>query len=348
MRAALGLLVATLVLAFGVALILGFGALGVACASQDPNWSRPCADEPDASLQVGGGQSEYLPLGDAGVPIEIDTTGTYIWLGVSCQGLGPNVTVTCSIEDTTTGTTVAACAGQAVSLNYDAAVDRDEGWGVIATISSPATVENLIGTNVVITANATGCGRTVQGKTSPSISGFDVGTCQGCLDAACGPEVAACGADCVAIQACLDAYCVHLSALASPDEVTCQTWCQGQHPAGKEVHIALVSCVTASACQPPCNDYSIDYDACVAAVNTASCATTYAACNASADCQTYKDCTSACTTWPTCQQCATAPPKGGLDAGVDGAAPPSGEALFEAYEACVEATCLTLGWLPHE
>jgi hypothetical protein len=266
------------------------------------------------------------------VPIEVDTTGTYVWLAVSCVGLGQDVTVTTGI-DALDGGVLATMSGDAVQLSYDDGTRRDEAWALATQLVDPATADELVGQTVTLWAEASGCGRSARGSATTTISGYDTNVCQGCLAEACLPELAVCGADCIAIQACLDSYCVNLSASASPDEVTCQAYCQGLHPNGKQAHVAVASCVEASMCQPPCNGYSIDYDACQGAVNTGTCATASAACMASSDCQAFKACTSGCTSWSACEAC--------------GKSHPSGEMLFEAYNECVEGICLTLGWLPH-
>jgi hypothetical protein len=307
-------------------------ALG-GCNNPDPDWAKPCPQQRTPSMQVGSGASQYVPIAPAGVPIEVDTTGTYVWLGVSCQGLGPDVTVSCGVKDAANGDDLATLTSQAIQLAYDHTTDRDEAAGLVADVVDPGAAQQLVGRKVTVWADASGCGRSVHGETSTVISGFDTSTCQGCLDQTCGSQVAACDSECTAIQACLDAYCVNLSANASPDEVTCQAYCQSLHPMGKAAHVALVSCVQTSMCQPPCNGYSIDYDACVAAQNTGVCANLLAACSASPDCQNYKACVSGCGSWADCQRCA--------------ANHPAGEKLFESYDWCIESTCLTLGWVPH-
>ena len=303
------------------------------CSTPDPDWAKPCAQQRAPSLEVGTGAAEFLPINDGGVSIEVDPSGTYLWLAVSCRGLGPDVTVSCSATDATSGSVVATGAGQPVQLTYNRATDRDEAGGIVASVVNPAAAQQLVGSTVILAAQAVGCGRTAQSQVSTKIAGFDATSCQGCLYAACGGQLALCDADCTSIQACLDSTCANLSALASPDEVTCQAYCQSLHPKGKAAHVALVSCVASSACQPPCNGYSIDYDACVAAQNTGLCANALVACTASSDCQAFKTCVTSCATFADCQRCAT-----------NHAA---GEALFEAYEWCVERSCLTLGWLPH-
>jgi hypothetical protein len=322
------------------AVLLMFGLGG--CSVSDPDWSKPCDEQRAPSIEIGTGASGYLPIGSLGLPIEVNnattgTTGTFVYVGVSLQGLGPAVTVTYGLTDMATGDALTTSASQSVQLVYDQGSDRDEAAGLVADLVDPNQAVDLVDAGVSVWADAVGCGRTVKGSTTSTIDGFDVTLCQGCVDQACLPQVAACGADCVALQACLDARCVNLSAQASPDEVTCQAYCESLHPVGREALVALASCVqAATSCQPPCNGYSIDYDACVSWATTTGgvCATALAACTASTDCQTYKTCVSNCTTWANgCEACGTASP--------------AGEALYESYENCVEGACLVLGWLPH-
>jgi hypothetical protein len=319
-------------------LVLALGG----CSKPDPDWSKPCAEQRPPSVQVGTGNTEFGPIGTMGVPIEVDSTGTYVWLGVSVQGFGPTVTVSGAIDDASTMTELATLMSTSVGLTYDHSTDRDLYAGlqltVVPSLAGPYSVETLVGKNVTVLADVVGCNKRMgHGEVSTQISGFDVSTCQGCLFQACSAELGACDADCTAIQACLDTYCVELSALASPDEAACQLYCQNLHPNGKAKHIALVSCVQASMCQPPCNGYSIDYDECAAALiapDSGGCTAQYAPCSGTTgDCASFSSCIRNCSTWAGCRNCATAHPTGAMQ--------------YEAYEDCVESTCLVLGWLPH-
>jgi hypothetical protein len=320
-----------------LALALGLGG----CNKPDPDWAKPCAEQRAPSVQVGTGDTEFVPIGTMGIPIEVDATGTYVWLGVSVQGFGPTVTVSGSIADASSMTQVAALTSTTVSLAYDHGIDRDLYSGlqlaVVPSLAGPYSVESLVGKNVTLTADVVGCKRTGHGHVATQISGFDVATCQGCLFEACSAELGACDADCTALQACLDTYCVELSALASPEEAECQLYCQSLHPSSKAKHVALVNCVQASMCQPPCNGYSIDYDECAAALiapTTGGCTAEYAPCSGTTgDCASFSSCVSTCSTWAACQHCAAAHPTGAMQ--------------YEAYQSCVESTCLVLGWLPH-
>jgi hypothetical protein len=179
-----------------------------------------------------------------------------------------------------------------------------------------------------------------------------VAACATCLDSACAPEKNACGAtsDCVAIQACIDAVCFNLSATASADEGPCQVRCQALHPDGIAQHLAYVNCAQGttdagtaapvpdggvSTCVPPCVGYPYDYDWCVAEQNAGGCQPALAACQASTGCTAYRACAGGCTTLAACEACAASP--GGA----------AGETLYEAYQLCLDTTCLAQGWLPH-
>ncbi len=129
--------------------------------------------------------------------------------------------------------------------------------------------------------------------------------------------------------------CWNLSALAAPDEGACQLHCQSLHPAGKQLHLAWVDCASSGGCQPPCAGYPYDYDQCVAAQNAGPCQPARDACTASnTDCQLYQACAAACTTFPDCALCA------------EGPGPAAGEALYEAYQLCLDTACFAQGWLP--
>jgi len=210
-----------------------------------------------------------------------------------------------------------------------------------------------------------GTSSSVAGTGGSSVAGVGGGTgaggadptvaeCATCLDAECAAEKAACGADCYAIQACLDSVCFNLSATGASDEGACQVYCQSLSPNGKAAHLAYVNCANGQpealpgvptcgtpgdaggcTCQPPCAAYSYDYDQCVAAQNAGACQSARAVCLASSDCTAYQTCASGCTTLAACQACA---------ATAGGAA---GEKLYQAYQLCLDTTCLAQGWLPH-
>jgi hypothetical protein len=89
---------------------------------------------------------------------------------------------------------------------------------------------------------------------------------------------------------------------------------------------------------PPCRPYGVDYRVCVDLVKDAAmgqCAAALQACNddPSGQCAQYQTCNNGCATWPACQACASKYP--------------TGEVLWEAYQRCVENTCLAQGWVIH-
>jgi hypothetical protein len=330
-----------------VVLLLPALLSSLACTPTDPDLAKPCDQRRTATLQVGSGATGYLPVGTQGIPLETDPTldTPYFWVGVACHGLGPDVDLTFGITDVVTGIDLTGTLSQRVELVYDSDADQDELGGLYAYFSPQGSnhqqghvftrAEQLVGREITLWAEAVDtCHQAPLRSTATTpVSGYDPTTCMGCLDGACGPQVAACGADCIAIQACLDAYCVNLSALASPDETTCQSYCQSQHLEGKQAHLALVGCVQSSACQPPCSGYSIDYAQCVAAQDTGACADADASCDDG--CHAYQTCLGSCGTWAACQAC-SATPKGA-----------AGEKRFETYQRCLESTCIAQGWLPH-
>jgi hypothetical protein len=329
----------------GLAACAAFAALGAGsgCTPTDPDLERPCGSRRPPSVVMGTGSDQFLPVGAGGVLIETDPTlgFNYVWMAVACRGLGPDVNLTFGIDDVDTGLDLTTQLSQRVELTYDGDLDRDEVWGLIGQFHLDATsalpnTEALLNRPVSFWADATDACYTkpIHGSATTLMTDFDPTTCMGCLSQQCGPELAACGAECLNIQACLDAYCDNLSALGSPDEDICQVWCQSQHPTGKKDHLAMVSCIQTTTCQPPCSGYSIDYNECTAAQETSACAAAKSAC-ATPDCQAYQTCTGACTTWPECQACA---------AGAGGAA---GEKVYEAYQLCLEQTCIAQSWLPH-
>jgi hypothetical protein len=257
------------------------------------------------------------------------------------------VRVNYGITDTLTDAGVSAPIPQleqGQSLTYDPNLDRDEAPGLNAYFQldagSPFTNEaQLVGRLLTFWADVhDDCSMTpVHAEKLTSISGFDPASCTGCIRNACSTQLAACGPECVAIQACLDARCVNLSTLASVDETACQVGCEELHPTGRSAIVALANCVETSVCQPPCLSYSADYVHCVHGQDkpAGNCVDANNACLASAACQAYQTCVNACTTLAGCQACATVP--GGA----------AGQALMEAYELCIETTCITQGWIAH-
>ncbi len=157
--------------------------------------------------------------------------------------------------------------------------------------------------------------------------------CDACLDMACASELAACDDGCFAIEGCVQSLCANLSAQGSMDEGPCQVKCQGEHPGSKALHLAVVDCAVNSTCAS-CLPYPTEYDACIQHETEGACAASFAACQDSADCLTYRDCVSICGTLQDCVLCAS------------GASGQSGRKLYEAYHTCVGRECIVMGWAP--
>jgi hypothetical protein len=365
-------------------------ALVAGCHPTDPDLNNPCGQRVDAGVDMGIGQFDYVRLGaNQGPLLQTDLSlgefGDYIWLGVGCQGIGPDVTMTFGVRDTATG---AELTGQGpdsatgrLQLQYRSDLHKDVWPGLQASFPT-MNAKVLVGRSVTVWADVTDADcppLVVHGQQATRVEGFDITTCEGCLAQACWPELAECDDDCRALQGCIDAYCVGLSRIGSDEEETCLEWCQSQHPKSKDAHVSLVGCVQASGCntqtcfpnphasdpdpladpvcsvEPPCHPYSIDLrhcknlqnapnqndtacnpnDVCVRDCCVGPCCDALCACNASPECLDYQTCIKSCTTWADCQACSATP------------AGQKGEALDEAYQTCVEKTCITQSWLPH-
>jgi hypothetical protein len=356
------------------------------CAPTDPDWGNACDARGPSSIKVGTGTAQYLPISDGGVIIETDPQGCkYIWLAVACTGLGPEVDLTYGITDLDAGVDLTGPIPEGVELNYDSITVTDQAWGLQANLFPDAgvgfdagiplpnpwcqisTAEQILYHSVLLHASGRDhpCDNTGDGGTVTEVVGYDDTTCTGCVYQACHAELAACGEECLATQACLDARCINLSADLSPDEETCQVYCQDLHPAGRDALIALAACVQASPCQPPCLSYSFDYrqcvdeqvpplscqatclycsfdytDCCVTSLGIGQtlspCAQDLCDCYQDNDCLTYRSCVSNCGSWDECQACVSAP--GGA----------KGEAMLERYDLCLEASCIGEVWLPHQ
>lgn len=179
-----------------------------------------------------------------------------------------------------------------------------------------------------------GGGGSGSGTTSTS-TGSSWGVCDSCVDMACAAEEAACDGECRAIQGCIETVCANLSAIgAMEEEGKCQVKCQGDHPDGKQLHLALVNCADASTCSPPCTFYPQDYEACRSFMTKGPCSAANLACKDSSECQTYKDCVTTCKTVAECIACDDTP--SGL----------AGRKVLEAYELCVAGECTAAAWLP--
>jgi hypothetical protein len=185
-----------------------------------------------------------------------------------------------------------------------------------------------------------GAGGSTASVTASASSSASTGTgivssmCDECADTACAAEEAACDGECLAVQACLETVCFNLSAIgAMAEEGQCQVKCQGDHPEGKDNHIALVNCANDAKCSPPCTFYPQDYDICKSFMTKGPCKDANQACKDSNDCQTYKDCVSTCMTQKDCIACDDSP--SGF----------AGRKLLESYELCVASECTAEAWL---
>lgn len=158
--------------------------------------------------------------------------------------------------------------------------------------------------------------------------------CDECLQTECAAVEEACGSECQAVEACIQMLCGNLSATGSTDEGKCQVQCQKEHPDGLTQHLAVVECVLQSTCKPPCVPYPQDYEACRAFMDKGDCAGKRAACQGSASCNLYRDCSSLCTSLQECLACDDSPE--GLE----------GRAILEAYEQCIASECTTESWIP--
>lgn len=171
-------------------------------------------------------------------------------------------------------------------------------------------------------------------EAGPSADAGPWGPCDECLDDECAAELAACDGECQAIEACIETLCTNLSAIGSADEGACQKYCQDKHPGAKDKHLAVVDCALSMVCNPPCTLYPDDYDKCTLFMNQGDCHAQREACNASNDCQTYKDCVLLCGTLKDCLACDDTP---------EGAA---GHQIYDAYEQCIARECVSESWLP--
>jgi hypothetical protein len=173
------------------------------------------------------------------------------------------------------------------------------------------------------------------GGIGPVSDGGPFSACGTCLETACEAELAACDDECLAIEACIETVCPHLSAIDAPkEEGSCQAKCQDEHAGAKAKHLAVVNCVNAAGCSPPCVPYPGDDDVCRSFMDKADCKAARAACKGSADCQQYLDCVSTCTTFKDCIACD------------DTAAGQAGRAVLQDYQQCLATRCIVTSWLP--
>ncbi len=182
---------------------------------------------------------------------------------------------------------------------------------------------------------ATSSSASSSSATTSTGTGMSWGVCDSCVEKQCAAELAACDGECLAIQGCLETVCANLSTIgAAAEEGQCQVKCQGDHPDGKQTHLALVNCADSSLCSPPCTFYPQDYEACRSFMTKGACSAVNQACKDSSECQTYKDCVTTCTTVAACIACD------------DSATGLAGRKVLEAYELCVAGECMTAAWLP--
>jgi hypothetical protein len=179
-----------------------------------------------------------------------------------------------------------------------------------------------------------GTGGGGSGGSGPGADAGPSSACDECLDTLCAAPQAGCDAACVAVEACIEMLCANLSAIGSAEEGDCQTSCQDANPGGKAPHLAVVDCAVSGVCFPPCVPYPQDYEACRVFMNAGDCAGALSACEASPDCNSYRDCVKTCATLVECLAC---------DNTAQGIA---GRNLLENYEQCIAAECVTESWLP--
>jgi hypothetical protein len=123
-------------------LFFTIAALTVGCGpGPDPNLGD-CATRKAGAVIIGTGEDDFTPMPAAGVPINYGAQGgEHIWLGLSCQNLGPKVTVYLKITDVETGLELSQHGlAVAVDLEYDGK-GSDLGHGIYGYLSLGATRE---------------------------------------------------------------------------------------------------------------------------------------------------------------------------------------------------------------
>ncbi|MEP7124176.1 MAG: hypothetical protein ABJE95_24830 [Byssovorax sp.] len=100
---------------------LTIAALTVGCGPGPDPALGDCATRKAGSVIIGTGEDDFTPMPSAGVPINYGSQGgQHIWLGLSCQNLGPKVTVHLKITDVETGLELSQHGlAVAVDLEYD-------------------------------------------------------------------------------------------------------------------------------------------------------------------------------------------------------------------------------------
>lgn len=149
----------------------------------DPVLQKPCDQRGAASVLVGTGSDDYVdPQGT--VVLEVGSQGgQHIWLGLSCQGLGPRVGAAYGVRDVATGLDISQSnLAEAVDLFYDGE-GRDQvggiygyllGWQDNPPPENPAS-GSLVGREVLLWADVTDeCHSTpLHGETKVKIRGYD-------------------------------------------------------------------------------------------------------------------------------------------------------------------------------
>lgn len=149
----------------------------------DPVLSKPCAQRGPASVIVGTGSDDYVdPRGS--VLLEVGPQGgEHIWMGLSCQGLGPRVGASYGVRDVATGIAISqANLAEALDLFYDGQ-QRDEAGGIYGYLlgwqddpppENPASGD-LVGREVVLWADVTDdCHPDpIHAETKVKITGYD-------------------------------------------------------------------------------------------------------------------------------------------------------------------------------
>lgn len=96
-------------------------ALALGCGhGPDPNLGD-CATRKAGAVLIGTGEDDFTAMPAAGVPINHGSQGgQHIWLGLSCQNLGPKVVVHLEITDVETGLELSRHGlAVAIDLEYD-------------------------------------------------------------------------------------------------------------------------------------------------------------------------------------------------------------------------------------
>jgi hypothetical protein len=146
-------------------------------APTDPDLEKPCASRRAPSVTVGTGSDQFQPIGGGGVLIQTGAQGgNHIWIGVSCRGLGPDVTLSYGIRNAT-GADVSGPLEQVVQLQWDQGSDTDQAAGIYGYLNPPGgypDLAKLVGQQVTIWADAAdGCHSTpIHAEAVATVTGF--------------------------------------------------------------------------------------------------------------------------------------------------------------------------------